>query len=115
MGSQTAAAAWRCRAASPVVYNPAVLVVGIDLGTPSLKAVVCDETLAVRGQHAIGYETRYPEPDRAEQDPRTWEAALGPAIAGALSRAGAAPDAIAAVAITGQLDGCIAVDASGRP
>jgi xylulokinase len=92
-----------------------VVVLGIDLGTQSLKAVVCDETLAVRGQHAIGYDTRYPEPDRAEQDPRTWEAALGPAIAGALARAGAPPEAIAAVAITGQLDGCIAVDASARP
>lgn len=92
-----------------------MLVVGIDLGTQSLKAVVCDAQLAVRGQHAIGYGTQYPAPDRAEQDPRTWEAALGPAIAGALGRAGATPDAVAAVAIAGQLDGCIAVDAAGSP
>jgi xylulokinase len=92
-----------------------VLVVGLDLGTQSLKAVVCDQALTVRGQHAIAYDTSYPEPDRAEQDPRTWEAALGPAIAGALAQAGVGPDAIAAIAIAGQLDGCIAVDASGRP
>jgi xylulokinase len=92
-----------------------VLVVGVDLGTQSLKAVVCDAGLAVRGEHAVGYATQYPEPDRAEQDPRTWEAALGPAIAGALARAGAAPDAIAAIAIAGQLDGCVAVDGQGRP
>jgi len=90
-----------------------VLVLGLDLGTQSLKAVVCDAALAVRGQHAIGYATQYPAPDRAEQDPRTWEAALGPAIAGALADAGVAPEAIAAIAITGQLDGCIAVDAAG--
>src|SRR5689334_16718301 len=77
--------------------------------------MVCDPALAVRGQHAIGYATRYPAPDRAEQDPRTWEAALAPAIAGALAQAGATPDAIAALAITGQLDGCIAVDATGAP
>src|SRR4051812_33866863 len=92
-----------------------MLLIGIDLGTQSLKAVVCDATLAVRGQHAVGYATWYPQPDRAEQDPRTWDAALGPAIAGALAQAGAAPDAIAAVAVTGQLDGCIAVDADGAP
>jgi xylulokinase len=91
-----------------------VLVLGLDLGTQSLKAVVCDDALDVRGQHAVGYDTHYPEPDRAEQDPRTWEAALAPAIAGALAQAGARPDAIAALAIAGQLDGCIAVDASGR-
>jgi xylulokinase len=92
-----------------------VLVVGLDLGTQSLKAVVCDAGLAVLGQHAVGYPTSYPQPDRAEQDPRAWEAALGPAIGGALAAAGVAPDAIAALAIVGQLDGCVAVDAAGSP
>ncbi|HEY0477113.1 MAG TPA: FGGY family carbohydrate kinase [Kofleriaceae bacterium] len=92
-----------------------MLVLGIDLGTQSLKAVVCDEALAVRGQHAVGHATQYPAPDRAEQDPRAWEAGLGPAIAGALAAAGAGPEAIAAIAIAGQLDGCIAVDAAGAP
>jgi len=92
-----------------------VLVVGIDLGTQSLKAVVCDDALAVLGRHAVGYPTQYPAPDRAEQDPRRWEAALAPAIAGALAEAGVGGDAIAAIAITGQLDGCIAVGAAGEP
>jgi len=92
-----------------------VLVIGLDLGTQSLKAVVCDASITVLGQHAVGYATQYPQPDRAEQDPRTWEAALGPAIAGALAQAGARPDQIAAIAIAGQLDGCIAVDADCRP
>ncbi|TMQ05838.1 MAG: hypothetical protein E6J90_47850, partial [Deltaproteobacteria bacterium] len=90
-----------------------MLVLGIDLGTQSLKAVVCDEALAVRGQHAVGHATQYPAPDRAEQDPGAWEAALAPAIAGALAAAGAGPEAIAALAIAGQLDGCVAVDAGG--
>jgi xylulokinase len=90
-----------------------VLVVGIDLGTQSCKAVVCDEALVVRGQHAIAYATSYPQPDRAEQDPSVWEAALAPAIAGALAAAGVHADDIAAIALAGQLDGCIAVDASG--
>jgi len=92
-----------------------VLVVGLDLGTQSLKAVVCDAAINVLGRHAVGYSTQYPQPDRAEQDPRAWEAALGPAIAGALAQAGVQSDAIAAIAIAGQLDGCIAVDASGHP
>ena len=90
-----------------------MFVVGVDLGTQSLKAVVCDDALAVRGEHAIGYATQRPAPDRAEQDPRTWEATLGPAIAGALAQAGVASGAVAAIAITGQLDGCIAVDRAG--
>jgi xylulokinase len=90
-----------------------VLVVGLDLGTQSCKAVVCDETFAVRGQHSIKYGTSHPRPDHAEQDPATWEAALAPAIAKALADAGVKPEDIAAVAVTGQLDGCVAVDVNG--
>ena len=91
-----------------------MLVVGLDLGTQSCKAVVCDETLAVRGHHSIKYGTSYPRPDEAEQDPAVWEAALAPAIGKALAAAGAKPEDIAAVAVSGQLDGCVAVDASGH-
>jgi xylulokinase len=90
-----------------------MFVIGVDLGTQSLKAVVCDEALEVRGAHAIAVDTLRPAPDRAEQDPRTWDAALGPAIAGALARAGVDPGAVAAIAIAGQLDGCVAVDRAG--
>lgn len=90
-----------------------MLVLGLDLGTQSLKAVVCDERLVVRGQHVAGYSTLLPAPDQAEQDPRDWEAALGPAIAGALAAAGARAEDIAAIALVGQLDGCIPVTATG--
>lgn len=92
-----------------------MLLLGLDLGTQSVKAVVCDEGLAVRGQHAIAYATQHPAPDRAEQDPQKWEQALAPAISGALAAAGARADDIAALAIAGQLDGCVAVDAAGLP
>jgi xylulokinase len=89
------------------------LVVGLDLGTQSLKAVVCDDGLVVRGHHAIDHPTQRPRPDHAEQDPAAWEAAIAPAIAGALDAAGAKPEDIDALAIAGQLDGCVAVDAAG--
>ena len=88
-----------------------MLFVGIDLGTQSCKAVVCDESLAVRGAHAVGYPTSYPVEGAAEQDPAAWLAALAPAIGGALEAARAAPADIAAIAFAGQIDGCVAVDA----
>lgn len=96
-------------------YHLRVLVIGLDLGTQSCKAVVCDERLAVRGQHAVPVATRHPGPGCVEQDPLAWEAALAPAIAGALAAAGVGRGDIAALAIAGQLDGCVAVDASCRP
>lgn len=92
-----------------------MLVIGLDLGTQSLKAVVCDERLRILGSRSIAVATEHPEPGRAEQDPHAWEAALAPAIAGALASAGAGPADIAALAITGQLDGCVAVDEALSP
>lgn len=92
-----------------------MLFLGLDLGTQTLKAVVCDERLTVRGMHAVAIATSHPAPDRVEQHPRAWEAALAPAIGGALAAAGARAEDIAALAITGQLDGCVAVDAQGAP
>lgn len=91
------------------------LVVGLDLGTQSLKAVVCDDRLAVLGSHAIAHPTQRPRPDHAEQDPAVWEAAIAPAIAGALAQANVSAGDVAALAIAGQLDGCVAVDADDRP
>ena len=88
--------------------------VGIDIGTQSLKAVVCDESFAVLGAHAIAYDTRHPAPDCAEQDPAQWEQALEPAIVRALSAAGVRGDDVKAIAIAGQLDGCVAVDERGQ-
>ncbi|HEY4182302.1 MAG TPA: FGGY family carbohydrate kinase [Kofleriaceae bacterium] len=89
--------------------------VGLDLGTQSVKAVVCDATLAIRGAHAVSYATTHPQPGWAEQDPFAWEAALRPAIHGALAMAKASPTDVVALAIAAQLDGCIAVDVNNAP
>jgi xylulokinase len=89
------------------------LIVGIDVGTQSLKAIVADRALRLRGRAARAYRPHYPRPGWAEQDPRLWETALGPAIAAALSAAGVEPGQVEAIGLCGQLDGCIAVDDRG--
>jgi xylulokinase len=89
------------------------MIVGIDIGTQSLKAVVTDARLNVMGEAAIQYRPSFPGPDRAEQHATVWERALGPAIAAALRQADVPPDRIAALGLCGQLDGCVAVDSSG--
>ena len=45
------------------------LVVGVDIGTSSTKAVVFDGEGKVRGHHAVGYPLHTPIPGVAEQDP----------------------------------------------
>ncbi|HEU5057813.1 MAG TPA: FGGY family carbohydrate kinase [Kofleriaceae bacterium] len=89
--------------------------VGVDIGTQSLKVVVADGALAVRGQAARAYPFDLPRPGWAQQDVALWEAALAPAVAEALARAGVAPAAVEAVGVAGQLDGCVAVDGGGEP
>jgi xylulokinase len=91
------------------------VIVGVDIGTQSAKAVVVDEAMRVLGEAAAGYPVCYPRPGWAEQDPHEWEKALGIAIARALAAAGVAPAAVQALGIAGQLDGCVPVAADGAP
>lgn len=90
------------------------MIVGIDIGTQSLKVAVVDRAMRVCGEAATSYRPSFPQPGWAEQDPALWERALGPTIAAALHEAGAAPTQVEALGICGQLDGCVAVDADGR-
>ena len=95
-------------AAGPPVW------VGVDVGTQSLKVVVTDGALVPKGAARRTYRPHFPQPGWAEQDPASWERALGPAIAEALAAAGARPGDVRGLGVCGQLDGCIAVDDAGR-
>jgi xylulokinase len=90
-------------------------VVGIDIGTQSLKAVVADRELRIAGQASVAYGVSHPQPGWAEQDPMLWEKALPDAISGALRAAGIESREVAALAVAGQLDGCVAVGQDGLP
>ena len=91
------------------------MIVGIDIGTQSLKAVVLDKSLGVCGEAATPYQPSFPKPGWVEQAPELWEAALAPTIGQALGLAGMKPDDVEALGIGGQLDGCIAINKSGNP
>ena len=89
-------------------------VLGIDVGTQSLKAVVVDDSMVLLGAGSVAYQPTVPRPGWAEQDPQLWLDALGPAIAAALMEARLAPHDIAALCVCGQLDGCIPTGADDR-
>ncbi|HEY5947919.1 MAG TPA: FGGY family carbohydrate kinase, partial [Kofleriaceae bacterium] len=79
------------------------------------KAVVCNERMDVLGAHSVAQATAHPRPGWAEQDPHAWDSALAPAIEGALIAAGLQASDVDAIALAGQLDGCVAVDVHGMP
>src|SRR6266542_3273875 len=87
----------------------------IDIGTQSLKAAVTDLSLNVQGQGRRYYSATFPQAGWAEQDPRLWENAIGPAIADALRQADVAATSVEAMGICGQLDGCMPVRRDGEP
>ena len=91
------------------------MIVGVDIGTQSLKAVVTDDDLKLVGEAASAYRPSFPRPGWAEQDPRLWEEALAPTIGRALEAAGQTPRSVRALGICGQLDGCLAIDREGHP
>ncbi len=90
------------------------LLLGIDVGSQSLKAVLLDERLRLLGSGRQHYPIAFPRPGWAQQDPAFWEAALAPAVAQALAAAGRRPQDVGALGLAGQLDGAIAVAADGR-
>jgi len=92
-----------------------VAVVGIDIGTQSLKAIVVNDELRPVGDGGVGYQQSFPRPGWAEQDPALWLSALRPAIGKALDAAGMTATDIKGIGVTGQLDGCVAVDEEGKP
>ena len=91
-----------------------MVVIGIDVGTQSLKAIVFDDDLRVIGENSIAYQPSFPRPGWAEQDPQLWLDALRPTIAGAIFRAQVKATDIFSVGVTGQLDGCVPVDGDGK-
>ena len=62
------------------------LLMGIDLGTSGVRAVVIDEGGAIRAVGAREYPIDTPQPGWAEQNPDTWLACTHGAIREALEQ-----------------------------
>jgi xylulokinase len=93
--------------------NPGILV--YDIGTTSVKSAVFDLSLRPAALKSAAYETEFPRPGWAQQDPEQfWLAAVkGTRELLALPEPGSME--IVAVGLTGHMNGCLAVDARGNP
>jgi xylulokinase len=86
-----------------------------DLGTTGNKATLFDAQGAVVASALETYETAYPRPNWAEQDPLDWWRAVRDSTQKLLAISGIAPGDVAAVSFSGMMNGLVAVDASGAP
>jgi xylulokinase len=90
---------------------------GIDVGTGGTRAILIDRAGKVLASHSAEHAPIHSEHiGWAEQDPEDWWRAAQEAIAGALKAALAAghTGAVEAVGLTGQMHGCVMLDAAGH-
>jgi xylulokinase len=90
---------------------------GIDVGTGGTRAILIDRNGKVLASHSAEHVPIHSEHiGWAEQDPEDWWRAARLAIAGALAGAIAAGHTagVEAVGLTGQMHGCVMLDAAGQ-
>jgi xylulokinase len=90
---------------------------GIDIGTGGTRAILIDRAGKLLASHAADHAPIHSEHiGWAEQDPEDWWRAAQLAISGALRSAAAAGhnSPVEAVGLTGQMHGCVMLDAAGQ-
>lgn len=88
---------------------------GIDLGTSSVKALITDETGEVKGIGQVGYEILTPRVGYAQQDPAVWWNSTKKAVAEALQKSGIIAEELKGIGFSGQMHGMVALDKDGVP
>jgi xylulokinase len=87
-----------------------VSILGIDLGTGSVKAAVVDDEFGVRARAAQKYAVTAPRPGWAESDPHDWLAATRAVVSEA-----SAGEVVTSVGFSGQMHGVVVADDELRP
>jgi len=87
---------------------------GIDLGTSAVKAMLISPDGRVAGIGSAEYAISRPRPDRAEQSPDDWWAATARAVRLAMDKAGGTKQAVLAIGLSGQMHGTVLLDRAYR-
>jgi xylulokinase len=87
-------------------------VLGIDVSTTATKAILVDESGAVRGIGTAAYPTSAPKPLWSEQEPSLWWNGTVDAVRAVLASSGVPGADVAAVGLTGQMHGAVLLDAA---
>ncbi len=87
-------------------------VLGIDLGTSSVKVVIANLEGDLLAQAGAAYPVRSPHPGWSETDPDEWLSSTTTAARAAVAQTDAE---ILAIGFSGQMHGVVVTDRSGRP
>ncbi|GLX70968.1 xylulokinase [Paenibacillus glycanilyticus] len=90
------------------------LLMGIDIGTSSVKSMVMDLSGKVLGFAQTEYDIAIPVPGYAEQNPDEWWELVKRTSAEAIMKAGVDGGAIEGIGFSGQMHGLVALDKEGQ-
>jgi xylulokinase len=88
------------------------MLLGLDLGTGSVKALILSEGGDVLGEGSAVYPVRSPRPGWAESDPEDWWEACAAAVRGAVGDRAAS---VLALGLSGQMHGVVLSGDDGTP
>jgi xylulokinase len=88
------------------------MLLGIDLGTGSVKALLLATDGTAVGEASSSYPVRSPHPGWAESEPGDWWLAVGEAVRKAV---GDRADQVQAIALSGQMHGLVLASELGQP
>ncbi|GAA3407905.1 xylulokinase [Paenibacillus hodogayensis] len=89
-------------------------VIGIDLGTSAVKALLVDREGQVRGEATAAYPLIQEQPGYNEQDPEQWVQGTVQALRELVRESGLAPAEVAGISFSGQMHGLVLLDAERR-
>jgi xylulokinase len=88
------------------------MLLGIDLGTSSVKVLLLGLDGTVFGEASRPYPVRAPQPGWSETDPEAWWSAV---VAAVLEAVGARSGEVRGIGLSGQMHGVVLTDAEGQP
>lgn len=88
------------------------MLLGLDLGTGSVKALLLGEDGTPQGESSAQYSVESPRPGWAETPPETWWTAVAETVQDVL---GERNRDVAAIGLSGQMHGVVLADGNGSP
>ena len=91
------------------------VLMGIDLGTSSLKTILIEPDGRTLSCAACEYAVDTPQPAWAEQNPDAWYEAAVETACRALNDAGIPPERVVGIGLSGQMHGTVCLGGAGNP
>ncbi|MBO3798799.1 MAG: xylulokinase [Candidatus Brockarchaeota archaeon] len=97
-----------------VVRAEPPFMLGVDLGTSSVKAMLVDSVGTVLSSASRPYPIESPIPGWCEQDPAVWWLSVKEAVRELLSKTGVNGDSVSSLCVSGQMHGMVLLNGSGE-